>query len=258
MNKRLLVIPDIHDRVDSVQKICQEAAKDHETEPFDLILLVGDFTSKNPRGEAPDWAIRQNESFKDIVLYKVIGKYLPTVPVVFVPGNHDWPYLGKQESTNIDGRVAKRAGMNLFGIGGSPTFHQWPYEWSEGVLAQHLNSWYPKDGSVDIILSHCPPRGCGAALTKQGVDAGSYVIEELAKKHHGLLVNGHIHEANGLFVVGNCTIVNAGALGSAYPACWYVKVNYDPNLKQINTASFKDLDGKEASKYYTQDTLYKM
>ena len=112
------------------------------------------------------------------------------VPLVFVPGNHDPDVSGYRVSrggltlraglparppwpdgaVNADGRVVDVAGLRIAGLGGSPRYRPGPNQYTDRQqgrrgrrLAARARLRRPRGAtrSVDILLTHAPPRGVG-------------------------------------------------------------------------------------------------
>ncbi len=112
------------------------------------------------------------------------------VPLVFVPGNHDPDVSGYRLSRaglplraglparppwpdgaiNADGRVVDVLGLRIAGLGGSPRYSDGPNQYTgrqQGRRARRLAAAArlrrPRSATrtVDILLTHAPPRGVG-------------------------------------------------------------------------------------------------
>lgn len=243
---RILVLPDIHDRLDRVEKILKEATNHH----IEAILCVGDISSQlRPKTAITPELLAKTEKVKNGLIAR-INKLLP-LPFYYVPGNHDAPTLGltqteaenyQSDGYNTDSKVSHlNKNVTVYGIGGSPVFYGWPYEWNEADLEAHLKTHYPWKNPPHIILSHTPPASCPVAMTKHGQDAGSTTIADLAKQHRGLLLCGHIHEAYGVEKINECVVVNAGALGTSHGACRLVYLDYNPNSRKVSEVEMREI-----------------
>ncbi|GLZ43577.1 metallophosphoesterase [Actinokineospora sp. NBRC 105648] len=140
-------------------------------------------------------------------------------PCVFVPGNHDadlagydhrhglWTrdglpvdYPGPRGAVNADGRVADVAGLRIAGLGGSIRYNEGPNQWTERQMARRsrrvvrqaaVRRW--RDGrSVDVLLTHSPPRGVGDQ--EDPPHRGFSCLHDTVRRlQPGLMVHGHIH-----------------------------------------------------------------
>ena len=150
----------------------------------DLVLCAGDFTMCLPAEEG----------------LRVAEKLASLTPATYmVCGNCDTPDLDGillEKGLSIQGRSAAFSKGSeryvLAGIGGSlHTPRPTPNTWSENDLVEVLRSFQE---TPDIIVSHQPPYG-----------AGDTVI-------------GHIHEAAGIFRIGQTTVVNPGSFREGHYA----------------------------------------
>ena len=128
------------------------------------------------------------------------------VPVFSVPGNHDPP--GSALGESLHRRLRDFRGVRLYGIGGGgPQLQGFPSEWTDAELARlEIPHW-------DLLLSHSPPGNTSLDRNAEGVHVGSQVLRRQVEAARGAFVCGHIHEAVGAEVVGNCLCYNAGSLG---------------------------------------------
>jgi calcineurin-like phosphoesterase family protein len=159
-------------------------------------------------------------------------------PLVFVPGNHDPDVSGFQTSRaglslqagmptrqpwpdgaiNADGRVVDVLGLRIAGLGGCLRYREGPNQYSErqqGRRARRLSAavrWRRiRDGrSVDVLLTHAPPRGVGDA--DDPPHRGFTSLQGLvARIQPPLLLHGHIHpygEATPDLVLGGTIVRN--------------------------------------------------
>ncbi len=142
------------------------------------------------------------------------------VPLVFVPGNHDPDVSGYRLSragltlraglparppwpdgaVNADGRVVDVAGLRIAGLGGSPRYSDGPNQYTGRQqarrarrLAARARLRRPRGAvrSVDVLLSHAPPRGVGdgADPPHQGFPSLNALAGWLRP---ALLLHGHV------------------------------------------------------------------
>ena len=191
---KLFLISDIHgnDNFDPIKDKLAEA---------DLVLCAGDFTMFLPTEEG----------------LRVAEKLASLNPATYmVCGNCDTPDLESiivEKGLSIHGRsTAFSKGSEryvLAGIGGSlHTPRPTPNTWSENDLVDVLRSLKEVP---DIIISHQPPYGAGDTVMKV-MHVGSKKLTEYLRKHSPVLcLSGHIHEAAGIFRIGQTTVVNPGS-----------------------------------------------
>lgn len=189
---------------------------------LDGVLLVGDLGYPDVRPRRPDFdrAARYVASVERVLAsVRALG-----VPVAWVPGNHDTRDVPGEG--NADGRVLEVAGLRVHGIGGAgPERFGFAYEWDEDEIRGR------EAPACDVLLVHCPPLGTAIdALYAGRGHAGSAAIRERAERHRGVLVCGHIHEAPGAALLGDCLCLNAGALGEPFgrPQVGFVRWDASP------------------------------
>ena len=194
------LLGDVHGRMDRLQQVL-DALEEEKPQAY---LLVGDLAAEGSL---------HGSGREVLAAVAATGK-----PVVYVPGNHDLPDLdGRPHARNADGRRVEVAGVGVWGIGGSgPARFGFPYEWGEERIRR-----LPRE-RADVLLAHCPPKGCAADRTASGHAAGSQAIRELLESGDlRLCLCGHIHEAAGCELVGDTPCFNLGSLGSPYGAPQY-------------------------------------
>lgn len=199
------VIGDIHGELYHLKKVI-----DHLTGvPIAGLLLVGDFGSS--QYELSRW--KKDSSHQ--ILTKEVTRILELVeklevPVIWVPGNHDYKELDLPG--NCDRRLVTIAGVRVYGIGGSgPGRFGFPYEWDEDEIRRL------EMPECDVVLSHTPPaRTPLDKLFHADRHVGSEAVREIAERHRGAMVSGHIHEAHGTIRLESCLCMNVGSLGDPY------------------------------------------
>ena len=138
------------------------------------------------------------------------------VPLVYVPGNHDaelrssdptWtpvgadaPERGPLGCVNADGRVVVAAGLRIAGLGGSMRYRRGPNQYTEAEMRWRALGMEvrirlsPTRGArkVDVLLTHAPPLGWGAAddLAHRGFASFVRLVKDLSPR---LLIHGHVH-----------------------------------------------------------------
>ena len=171
---------------------------------FDVDLVLG-------AGDLPfDYLARLTDTFD--------------APCVFVPGNHDpdlsgysrgkagWlraglpaRYPGPAGAVDADGRVVTAAGLRIAGLGGSIRYRPGPNQWTErqqrrraNALVRSASGWMhrlrrgPTRSTVDIVLTHSPPRNVGD--TEDPAHRGFRCLRDVVDKlRPQVLVHGHIH-----------------------------------------------------------------
>ncbi len=224
------VIGDIHGELYHLKKVIDHLA----TTSIAGVLLVGDFGSS--QYELSRW--KKDSSYP--ILLKEVTRILELVekigvPVAWVPGNHDDKNLDLPG--NCDRKLVEVAGVRVYGIGGSgPGRYGFPYEWDEDeIRALEIPD-------CDVILSHTPPaRTPLDRLFHAERHVGSEAVRELAERHDGAMVSGHIHEAQGTLKVKDCLCMNVGSLGDPYGLMQVGYVVYSEMLRSCVAVEYENL-----------------
>ncbi len=140
--------------------------------------------------------------------------------LLFVPGNHD-PDLktrplpvytdddfslawkeppGPPGGVNLDGTVEEWKGVTFAGLGGSMRYRPGPNQYSEREMwvrtirlrARARARTMVGKGSVDVLVTHSPPRGHGDLddLPHRGFECFASLVERLEPE---LVLHGHVH-----------------------------------------------------------------
>jgi Icc-related predicted phosphoesterase len=230
-NTTLAVIGDVHAHYRKLERVLARISE----VGVDGILLVGDLGSAGPGLTR----IRRNAALE--LYLKSVAEVLRRVeelglPVLWVPGNHDLPDL--EGERNVDGRAAEIAGVVVAGIGGAgPDRFGFAYEWGEDEVRGR------EVPACDVLLCHAPPYGTSLdTLARGGRHVGSRALRELAERHDGVYVCGHIHESPGSVQLGRCLCLNAGGLGQPYGRAQVGFVHRRPALPGLYEVAHEDLD----------------
>jgi Icc-related predicted phosphoesterase len=199
---KLAVLGDIHTHWQNLSRVLDRVRR----ERVDGILMVGDLACAGRAGRRSLKGLEQYAQNVQKVLERV-RKVGP--PVVWVPGNHDLPYV--DGDGNIDGKGRKIGDLRIAGIGGSVrSAMSFPYEWVD-------EPQYDKVPKSDVILAHCPPARTPLDwVPKTQKHVGSEWIRGLAQERGGVLVCGHIHESFGFARIGDCLCMNVGGIGHPF------------------------------------------
>jgi hypothetical protein len=77
---------------------------------------------------------------------------------------------------------------------------------------------------------------------------GSEAVREIAERHHGAMVSGHIHEGQGTILLNDCLCMNVGSLGDPYGLIQVGYVYYSPRRGVcVEVAHENLLTGKKKS-----------
>jgi 3',5'-cyclic AMP phosphodiesterase CpdA len=149
-----------------------------------------------------------------------------SVPLIFVPGNHD-PELrgrpldgdvigltktgfkrtweteppGPPGGINADGRIVDEAGVRLAGLGGSVRYSRGPNQYTQrqmrarAVRLELRDRWERATGGhrVDVLIAHSPPAGLGDDPddpAHRGFEAFHRLVGTLSPR---LFLHGHVH-----------------------------------------------------------------
>ena len=141
---------------------------------------------------------------------------MTNVPVLYVHGNHNASYdrFPPEGCECIEDRLVTVNGLRILGLGGSAVYSGERHQYTERQMRRRiarLNRAVKKAGGVDIVLTHCPPRGFGDAddYAHRGFEA---FLPMLDKWKPQALVHGHVHLRYGIpreRVYGGTRIINA-------------------------------------------------
>ncbi len=127
---------------------------------------------------------------------------MANVPVLYVHGNHNTSYdVRPPEGCDcIEDRLVTVNGLRILGLGGSAVYSGGNHQYTERQMARRirrLNRAVRKAGGVDIVLTHCPPKGYGDAedYAHRGFEAFLPMLDRWKPK---VLVHGHVHIAYGI------------------------------------------------------------
>lgn len=146
---------------------------------YDLILAAGDLKAE----------------------YLTFLVTMSNLPVFYVHGNHNAAYdhYPPEGCECIDDRLVTYRGLRILGLGGSARYSREPYQYTEREMRRriarlHFAVW--KARGVDIVLTHCPPKGYGDAddYAHRGFEAFLPMLDRWKPK---ALVHGHVHMTYG-------------------------------------------------------------
>lgn len=160
---------------------------------------------------------------------------LPHKRKYVIAGNHDiCCEKMKQASREIlspavylEDSWAIHDGVKIYGSPWTPKWGRWSFMREPEDM---LRVWQAVPESVDVLLTHGPPRGILDLATRNenaGCAALAQEIERIAPKVHAF---GHIHEGYGSLAKNGTTFIN----------CSIMDYNYEPT----NLAFEKDVEGR--------------
>ena len=186
---RIIYISDMHGKLDAV-KALPEA---------ELCLIGGDFTTLG--SDADVRAAVEVIASKYPAFLGVLGNMdAPTATTVLTETSHLLP----MKPTTIQG-------IRLLGLGGANRLpFNTPNEWDESVATALFSGL--QEGDLDIAVTHAPPFESGADRIGSGICVGSKAVAEMVMRvKPALLLCGHIHEAAGIFRLGERFALDAFA-----------------------------------------------
>ncbi len=182
---RILFVSDIHGSEAALSWVAKNGGK------FDSFLVGGDIIQRGGL-EFAERFLRMLSRLK--------------VPVLVVPGNLDPEELAVPPNVvSLHGRSVKLGSLVAGGLGGSNrTPFGTPFELSDEDAERILDSI----GSVDVLVSHCPPYGTRCDTTANDENIGSKPVRSYVEKTGPQIVlSGHVHEARGVDKIGETVIV---------------------------------------------------
>ena len=127
---------------------------------------------------------------------------MANVPVLWVHGNHNTSYdrFPPEGCDCIEDKLVTINGLRILGLGGCAVYSGGKHQYTERQRARRirrLNHPVKKAGGVDIVLTHCPPKGFGDAedYAHRGFEAFLPMLDRWKPK---ALVHGHVHLAYGI------------------------------------------------------------
>lgn len=203
---RILVLSDIHDRINKVRSIIA-------AERSDALFICGDFTHFRP--------------LSVVVEYIKSIRSITEAPAYFVPGNCDPKELldcsfEDIKFYNVHRRVAELKGFQVVGVGGSGiTPFNTQIEFTESEFEDALRSiksrLEPKKHL--LFITHNPPYRTTDFL-HSGEPVGSAAIRSFVEEvKPSVVFSGHIHESRGVVkITDSITVVNPGPAAHGFYA----------------------------------------
>lgn len=140
-----------------------------------------------------------------------------SVPLLYVPGNHDTTYCTSSPDgcDNIDGKVIAVRGAVVGGLGGCMWYGGIDNQYTEKQMSRRVNKLLRKLRKfkrLDIFVAHAPPRGIHDLSDQchRGFESFNKIIEKI---HPAVIVHGHNHEIyrkeDREIVVSGVRVINA-------------------------------------------------
>ncbi len=115
-------------------------------------------------------------------------------PLLYVRGNHDGRYEADEFAGfwNLEAAPWQEMGLTIAGFEGSPRYNGGPVQYSEREMGRRVRRRLGKLGTVDLLVTHAPPRGCGDRpdLCHQGFES---LRSAVLNKQPRFLLHGHSH-----------------------------------------------------------------
>lgn len=139
------------------------------------------------------------------------------VPLLYVPGNHDTPYLEKppEGCRCIDNELITYKGIRILGVGGCNEYRGGPYQYTQKQMQKRIlklkyKIW--KNDGFDILVTHAPAKGLGDGedLCHEGIEAFNKLLDKYSPKY---FFHGHQHlnynNQERIITYKDTTIINA-------------------------------------------------
>ena len=118
-------------------------------------------------------------------------------PLLYVHGNHDEGYLSRppEGCECLDDQYVIYNGVRILGLGGCLRYRKGPFQYTEDRMQQRIRRlsfllW--RNGGVDIVITHAPPRGLGDQ--DDPAHRGFLCLRSLLDRWQpAYLIHGHVH-----------------------------------------------------------------
>lgn len=230
----LILVSDLHYATDKLEKLKNWYVEKNK-ERINYVIGLGDFD--NLDNDDPDTQKELPSKLESNISNELLYLEFFSVPILYIPGNHDAPSLFSekptltQHSVNIHGTAYKLAeGLQIVGFGGSlPGYNKdkqiwagWPFK-SDVELAtkfKEIAQSQLNSSTQTILATHVGP--WSSSTTKDYfqyfpdlIDSGSkYLDEVIIKEENNILTNlhGHTHEGTGRANLRRKEVINPGSL----------------------------------------------
>lgn len=120
-----------------------------------------------------------------------------SVPLLYVPGNHDADYLRNPPlgCDLIDDQVVTVKGLRIMGLGGSYRYKPGPFQYNEAEMTKRVKTIsrkIEKAGGIDIMVTHSPSLGIYETtdLPHRGFESFNRILETYKPSY---FLHGHVH-----------------------------------------------------------------
>lgn len=181
---------------DEEAKIYWDFFKKEDFEGIDLIISCGDLKAD----------------------YLSFLATMTSLPVLYVPGNHDDSYTEKppEGCISIDGSIYEYKGVRILGFGGCNRYKPGVYQYTQKEMKKRVRKLRTKlfwTKGVDILVTHAPAFGVNDSedLCHNGFVAFNEFIDKYRPR---LFVHGHVHITYGRThpredQIGETRVINA-------------------------------------------------
>ena len=119
------------------------------------------------------------------------------VPLYYVLGNHDIRFESKPPDgcNNLHGKLIQFEGIVILGLAGSRWYNGGPNQYTEEEMRKIIRNLRPRiwrQGGVDIVITHAPPRYIHDAEDQchKGFKSYQWIIDHYSPRY---FIHGHIH-----------------------------------------------------------------
>lgn len=196
---RIIYISDIHGNLEAIDKLPEA----------DLLLVGGDFVTLGSEQDVRNAIACIEKKYPGFLA--VSGNMDPKNADDILLDTGHLVSIRQEEGDEVSSQSAM--GLRIFGFsGGNRSPFNSPNEWDEDEAAPYFAKL--AEGKVDILLTHAPAFDSGADKISNGASVGSKILAETVARVKPMLhLCGHIHEAAGIYQVGNTITVNPGQFG---------------------------------------------
>lgn len=123
---------------------------------------------------------------------------LSSIPVIYVPGNHDkYDKKPPEGCICVDSDIYTYNGVRILGLGGSMKYKRGKNQYTEKEMRRRVASlWFKllKNKGFDILLTHAPAKDFhdGEDLPHNGFETFNRLIRKYSPAYH---IHGHMHES---------------------------------------------------------------
>ncbi len=198
---KVLAAADIHGDTGLVKKLAKKA----KDENIDLVILAGDIT------------------FADQSTKNLIGPFVKLgKKVLIIPGNHEsfatidfLQQMYSPDAKNLHGYSFEHKNVGIFGAGGTEMGQHGIPDDEILELLEKAHKGLRKDIKRKIMVTHMHASGSKAEFS--GFEGSESVRKAVNKFHPDILINAHIHEAEGIEEkIGKTRVINVGRKGKVF------------------------------------------